>query len=172
MTYPKPKPTKQKHKKRRLGKSPRAVLEKQIEDILKLIIFWRDNQQCVMSAIDGARCGNGLMWNHYIAQKQSKWLRLELGNVFCGCGNHNLLDFRGDKTFSIWFIKTFGVAAAEAMNAEKAEHTGKKQTINELESLLAEYDNLYQNRFYCDSTFDGLVRAGYYGEIIKRAVGL
>lgn len=169
----KPKPEKQPRKKRKAKQTNRAILEKQIENIVKLIITWRDSQMCVMQNIDGGRCGNGLMWNHYIAQKQSNWLRLELGNVFLGCGNHNLLDFRGDKIFSLWFIKTFGVKAAEAMNAEKAAHSGgKKRTIDELESLLAQYDCLYQDRYYCDNTFEGLVENGYYGQIIKQAMGL
>jgi len=167
----KPKPTKEKRPKRKLSKSNRSLLEKQIEATLKLIIFWRDNQQCVMQNIDGARCGNGLMWNHFIAQKQSSWLRLELGNVFCGCGNHNLLDFRGDKTLSIWFMKTFGVDAAEAMNKEARTNSGKKRTIPELEALLAHYDDLYQNRFYIDSTQQGLIDAGYFGAIIKSDAG-
>ena len=165
----KPKPIKgDRPRKPKRSKSNRAILEKQIEDILKLIIFWRDNQICVMQNIDGARCGNGLMWNHFIAQKQSNWLRLELGNVFVGCGNHNLLDFRGDKTLSIWFMKTFGVQAAEAMNAEARAHSGgKKRTMPELEDLLAHYDELYQNRFYIDSTQAGLIAGGYFGDIIK-----
>lgn len=168
---PNPKPTKaDRPKKKRATKPHRAIVEKQVEEIVKLIIAWRDNQQCVMQNIDGGRCGNGLMWNHYIAQKQSNWLRLELGNVFFGCGNHNLLDFRGDKTFSIWFIKTFGVKAAEALQAEKAAHSGgKRRTVGELEDLLKQYDELYQNRYYCDSTFEGLIQGGYYGTIIRNS---
>ena len=94
----KPKPEKQKKTKRVPVEKRRKRLEKQIEDIIKLIIFWRDGQVCVMGKIDGGRCGNGLMWSHVIAQKQSSWLRIDLGNVVCGCGNHNLLDFHGDKT--------------------------------------------------------------------------
>jgi hypothetical protein len=163
----KPKPLHEK-KKRKSTKSRRAILEKQIEDVVKLIIFWRDNQQCVQVNQDGHRCGNGLMWGHYIAQKQSNWLRLELGNVFVQCGNHNQLDFRGDKSYSAWFISTFGIEAAQAMEAERDSHRGsKKRSIPELEELLKKYDELYQNRFYIDSTFDGLMQGGYFGDILR-----
>jgi hypothetical protein len=160
----KPKPEKVAKVKRVPVEKQRKKLEKQLEAIVKLIIFWRDGQECVMSKMDGSRCGNGLMWNHFIAQKQSHYLKFDLGNVFCGCGNHNLLDFRGDKTLSIWFMRTFGVDAAEAMS--NAAHNGKR-TIEELENLLAHYDSLYQNRYTVDLDLKSLIWAGFYGNIIK-----
>jgi len=166
---PKPKPAKEKKVKRVPIEKQRRKLEKQIEAIVKLIIFWRDGQQCVMSKIDGGRCGNGLMWNHFISQKQSGFLRLDLGNVFCGCGNHNLLDFRGDKTLAIWFMRTFGTTAAEAMQSAARDMRGKKRTLEELENLLAHYDDLYQNRYTTDLSISALIRNGYYGEIIKQS---
>ena len=165
---PCPKPTKEKKPKRVPIEKQRKKLEKQIEAMVKQIIFWRDGQVCVMGKIDGGRCGNGLMWNHFIAQKQSSYLRLDLGNVFVGCGSHNMLDFRGDKTLAIWFMRTFGTVAAEAMQAAAREHSGKKRTLDELETLLAHYDELYQNRYTVDLALSALIRAGYYGSIIKR----
>ena len=147
----------------------RKKLEKQIEGIVKLIIFWRDGQQCVMSKMDGKRCGNGLMWNHFIAQGQSRYLKFNLGNVFCGCGNHNMLDFHGDKTLPIWYMRTFGMRATEMVNAEK--RPGFKWQLHELEALLAHYDDLYQNRYTVDLDIKSLIRAGYYGEIVREAFG-
>src|SRR5688500_10099227 len=95
----------------------RKDLEKQLEAMVKLIIFWRDGLECVQKEQDGIRCGgNGLGWGHYIAQKQSDWLRYDLGNVFVQCSSHNKLDYHGDKTYGLWFDQTFGVYAAEAMN--------------------------------------------------------
>lgn len=135
--------------------------------MVKLIIFYRDGQQCVMRQIDGGRCGNGLMWNHFIAQKQSNWLKLDLGNVHVGCGNHNYLDFRGDKTFSVWFNKTFGFDNAVRMLQVSREMKGKKRTIAELAELLARYDELYQNRFTVESDLRSQIKAGWYGNIIK-----
>ena len=164
----KPKPEKYKKAKHVPIATQRKRLEKQIEEVVKLIIFWRDGQQCVMSKMDGGRCGNGLMWNHFIAQKQSHYLRLDLGNVFCGCGNHNMLDFHGDKTLSIWFMMTFGVQAAAAMAVQAKEHAGHKWEGYELEDMLIHYDELYQNRYTVDLDLPSLIEAGYYGEIIRQ----
>lgn len=158
---------KQKQVQRVPVEKQRRILEKQIEAVVKLIVAWRDGQVCVLSNIDGARCGNGLMWNHIIGQNQSRWLRLDLGNVVFGCGNHNMLDFHGDKTLWLWYVKTFGVTVAEAMQAEKMRHIGEKYQLCELEDMLAHYDNLYQNRHTAALTREGLVRGGYYGEIVK-----
>jgi hypothetical protein len=109
------------------------------------------------------------MWNHVIGQKQSHWLRLDLGNVFWGCGNHNMLDYHGDKTFFIWYCRTFHMRTAEAMNEEKQLHKGKKREIYELEEMLAHYEQLYQNRYYVELELDALINAGYYGEIVRKA---
>jgi len=165
--HPKPKPEKRKKTKRVPVEKRRKRLEKQLEGIVKLIIFWRDGQQCVQRNMDGARCGNGLMWGHYIAQKQSHWLKYDLGNVFVQCGSHNYLDFHGDKSYGVWFISTFGVDTAQAMENERNARRGHKHTIDELEIMLARYDDLYQNRFTVDLTMSGLVLGGYYGSIIK-----
>ena len=163
----KPKPEKQKKTKRVPIEKRRKRLEKQCADMLKLIIAWRDGQVCVMGQMDGARCGNGLMWNHLISQSQSAYLRLDLSNVFFGCGNHNLLDFHGDKTLTLWFVSTFGVPALQALQSASRENSGKKRTEAELETLLAHLDDQYQNRFTADLTIGGLVMGGYYGSIIK-----
>lgn len=165
-----PKPKKQAKVKRLPVEKRRRKLEKQIEEIGKLIMYWRDDQQCVMSKMDGARCGNGLMWNHFIGQNQSRYLRLDLGNFFCGCGNHNMLDFHGDKTLSIWFMQTFGVRTAAILNQQKLIHAGHKWQIDELEMLLAHYDDLYENRFTVDLDLQSLIKAGYYGELIRVAL--
>lgn len=165
----KPKPEKQKRPSCKRSKSSRAILEKQLEAIVKLIIFWRDGQECVQVRQDGGRCGNGLMWGHYIPQKQSHWLKFDLGNVFVQCGSHNNLDYRGDKSYSLWFISTFGTKAAEAMERAREFGRGNKRSIADLQEMLSHYDDLYQNRFYIDNTFEGLIKNGYYGEIIKNA---
>ena len=165
--HPHPKPEKQKKAKRVPVEAQKKKLEKQIEAIVKLIIFWRDGQVCVQSKTDGARCGNGLMWGHYIAQKQSHWLKFDLGNVFVQCGSHNYLDFHGDKSYGVWFMSTFGIDVAQVMEQSRDAHRGEKRTIDELETLLAHYDSLYQNRYTADLSLRGLILAGYYGQIIK-----
>lgn len=158
-----------KPKKPRKKKSNRKILEKQIADLVKLIICWRDGQRCVFGELDGTRCGNGLMWNHFIAQKQSHWLQIDLGNVTWGCGSHNFLDKHGDKTYSRWYVKNLGEAAMDAISLEAAIHKGKKRSVPELEVLLAHYEELYQNRYYVNLETDALVKAGYFGEIVRAA---
>jgi hypothetical protein len=167
---PKPKPEKTSVKRRNKSQNRRKILEKQIEEMVKLIVCWRDGATCVMNGFGG--CGNGLMWNHFIAQGQSHWLKFDLGNVHWGCGNHNLLDYRGSKVFAIWFSETFGHQAMFAMEIERQSHTGAngKRSIPELEAMLERYDELYQNRYMHGS--DDLheeVKGGYYGDVIRTA---
>jgi hypothetical protein len=163
----KPKPTKENKPKRVPVAKRRKILEKQCADMVKMIIAWRDGQVCVMGQMDGARCGNGLMWNHYIAQGTSPWMRLNLGNVYWGCGSHNLLDKYGDPILGIFVQDTFGTAAVKALREEAKLHTGIKHTEAELETILATLDELYQNRYTADLTLGGLVLGGYYGATIK-----
>jgi hypothetical protein len=167
--HPCPKPPKQ--GKPRKAKMPTRfeILEQQVEDTMKLIICWRDEQQCVMRDIDGIRCGNGLMWNHYISQGQSHWMKYDLGNAYWGCGNHNLLDKEGDPTLGIWVQSTFGNAAVLALQAEARVHSGNKlqRTEQDLEELLADYEALYQRRYYVDTDIPSRIAAGYYGNLIK-----
>ena len=164
-----PKPSKEKKVKRVPAEKRRKKLEKQIEAIAKMIMFWRDGQVCVMAEIDGARCGGGLMWNHVLRQQQSHWLKLDLSNFVCGCGNHNLLDFHGDKTLTLWYCQTFGVRALQALQAEAQAHKGQKRTEYELEEMLAGYDQLYQNRYTTDLDIASLVAGGFYGDTIRKA---
>lgn len=172
---PKPKPVKQPKGKRVTSPSRRAILEKQLEAIVKMIVFWRDGSQCVLQNIDGHRCGGKMNWGHFIPRARSKYLKYDLA-TFVQCDSHNLIhDSRktggGDPIFGLWFAKTFGVEALQAMSNAQREHLGAngKHSIPELEEMLAHYDDLYQNRFYIDNTFDGLVQGGFYGEIIKAA---
>ena len=167
--HPKPKPTKKKKVKRVPVAKRKKILEKQLADIAKMIIAWRDGQVCVMGQIDGARCGNGLMWNHFIAQGQSAWMRHDLGNIYWGCGSHNMLDKWGDPILGIWVQDTFGSKAVLALRAEAKAHIKMERTEHELESLLAHYDELYQNRFYVNLDLQSLIKAGYYGEIVRLA---
>ena len=164
----KPKPEKQKKQKKAKVMPKRKMLEAQIEAISKLIVFWRDGCQCVEADIDGVRCGGGNQWGHYIPRQQSRWLKYDLGNTFSQCRNHNNLHDKGSQTMGTWFSSTFGVQAALAMEKERDAHRGEKnKTVQELEEMLAHYDELYQNRYTADLTIGGLVMGGYYGEIIK-----
>jgi len=165
----KPKPTKaDRPKKTPRPKNRRKILESQLEDICKAIVFWRDGAECVERFIDGNRCGGGIQWGHYIPRQQSGWLKYEIGNTFCQCRNHNNLHDKGSQTMAAWFGGVFGVNAQMKMEVERDAHRGKSQrTIQELEELLAYYDELYQNRFYVHLNLNTLMNAGYYGKIYK-----
>jgi len=164
----KPKPTKEKKQKKAKVLPRRKLLEQQIEATSKLIVFWRDGQQCIEVEIDGVRCGGGNQWGHYIPRKQSHWLKYDLGNTFCQCRNHNNLHDKGSQTMGAWFSMTFGADTALAMEQVRNAHRGeKKMTVQELEELLAHFDDLYQNRYTVNLDLRSLIAAGYYGETIK-----
>ena len=167
----KPKPSKEtREKKHKPSKPKRAILERQIEDMCKQIVFWRDACLCVEVDIDGVRCGGGIQWGHYIPRKQSRWLKYEIGNTFAQCRNHNNLHDKGAQTMGVWFASTFGVDAAKAMEAERDMHRGEKnKTVQELEDYLASLDQLYQNRYTTDLDLLSLVRGGFYGDVIRKA---
>jgi len=151
-------------KKEPLGKR-KARVEKQLEAMVKMIIAWRDGQECVMKG--RGKCGNGLMWNHLVSQAKSPWLKYDLGNVFWGCGVHNFEDRFGSSVMPAWFISVFGEAAFLALDTARQFHVGMKYSLDDLEEMLAHYDNLYQNRFTVNLDIASLVDAGYYGSIIK-----
>lgn len=90
-----------------------------------------------------------------------------MGNVYWGCGSHNLLDKWGDPILGIWVQDTFGAGAVLALRNEAKAHTNKKRTEYELEEMLAGYDLLYQSRYTTDLDTASLVAAGFYGDIIK-----
>lgn len=171
---PKPKPERKPKGKRTFSKPRRKVLEMQLEAIVKQIVFWRDGGQCVEREIDGGRCGNVMQWGHFIPRARSKYLKYDLA-TFVQCNNHNLIhDSRktggGDPVFGLWFTKKFGITALEMLSRTQRENIDSKdRTIPELEEMLEHYDNLYQDRYYVSLDTPSLVKAGYYGEIIKEA---
>lgn len=165
--HPYPKPEKQK-KTRRTAKSRRKILEGQLEAIIKEIVFWRDGQQCVEKEIDGARCGNGLQWGHYVPRKQSAWLKYSLV-TFCQCGSHNYLHDKGAQTMATWFAMTFGTLAMQRIEEDVREHRGKDRTIAELEDMLQDYDTMFDTRYYVGLDLCSLVEAGFYGQVIRQA---
>lgn len=168
-----PKPVKKPKGKKKLSKSRRKILEAQLEAIVKQIVFWRDGAECVLKHIDGGRCGGKLNWGHFVPRSRSRWLKYDLA-TFVQCDSHNLIhDSRktggGDPIFGLWFSKTFGLPALEAISDEQRGHIGGNQSVPELEEMLAHYDELYQNRYFVKLEVLDLVRAGYYGEVIRKA---
>jgi hypothetical protein len=119
--------------------------------------------------VDGARCGGGIQWGHYIPRSESKWLKYDLGNSFSQCRNHNNLHDKGSQTMGTWFTKEFSQEVADAMQAERNAHRGgEDRPLFELEEMIAEYTELYQNRFYVNagSLYDLIVQ-GFYGKVVQ-----
>ena len=81
-----------------------------------------------------------------------------------------MLDKWGDPILGIWVQDTFGSKAVLALRAEAKAHVKMERTEYELEQLLAHYDELYQNRFYVNLDLQSLIKAGYYGEIVRLAL--
>ena len=162
----KPKPPKRVKGKRR-AMPRRKQLEQQLEAVVKLIVFWRDAQACVLADIDGGRCRGDIQWGHFIPRKSSKYLKFDLA-TFSQCRGHNFLHDKNDPIFGIWFGKTFGLAAQEALSVEQRAHTGANydQTVDDLEAMLARYLELFENRYYVELDKASLIAAGYYGDII------
>ena len=161
-------------KKEPLGKRKKRV-EEQLEAMVKLIVHWRDSSQCVLREIDGGRCGGKVNWGHFIPRARSAYLKYDLA-TFIQCDSHNLIhDSRktggGDPIFQLWMAQTFGYNVVMALSVEQRAHIGRdgKHSLDELEAMLAHYDELYQNRYTVNLDTKSLIEAGYYGEIIRAA---
>jgi len=76
-------------------------------------------------------------------------------------------DHFGSTVMPAWFASMFGAAALDAMDLARDVHVGLKRDLSELETMLAHYEELYQNRFTVNLDTESLVKAGYYGDIVK-----
>lgn len=159
----KPKPVHEKKGKKLTASKRRRLLDKEAEALLRELNEWRDGGMCVLHEIDGARCGGSLTpWSHYIPQIQSPWLVRAIGNTFITCASHNLLHHHKDPVFGIWYSKTFGVAANEAIWREKVAHTGKRALEWETEERIERLKYLLDNRPY-SYEIGHLIEGGFYG---------
>lgn len=173
MPIGKPKPQKQAKKSRKARTMPRRKqVEQQLESIVKRIVFWRDGSECVLRHIDGGRCRGKMNWGHFVPRKSSRFLKYDLA-TFVQCDGHNFLHDRSDPIFGLWFSKTFGLAAHEALSVKQRANTGAnyEQSTQDLEVMLERYLEMYDNRFYVGLDLDSLITAGYYGQTVADAYG-
>ena len=72
-----------------------------------------------------------------------------------------------------WFGQTFGAVSQVALEHERnmARQLQHKHSPADLEMMIAHYDELYQNRYFVEMDTESLIRAGYYGEVIREALG-
>ena len=175
--YPKDRQLKQRRAKHRRV-NERKKLEKRAEELVKQVIYWRDGMACVLVADEGGRCGGQLVWGHVQTQHNSPWLRYSLSNVFVICSNHNLLDHNGDKGYGNWYSRKWGQQAADDLQAEMVAHVGKKPGVVETREHVAHLEELVEAmhlfpitglREKPDHEEVELVKAGFYGPIIKEA---
>jgi len=159
----KPKPAPKAKGKKLTAPKRRRLLDKEAEALLRELNEWRDGGECVLKEIDGARCrGNLTPWSHYIPQIQSPWLVRAIGNTFITCAGHNLLHHHKDPVFGIWYSKTFGVAANEAILREKIARTGTHALEWETEERIERLKYLLDNKPY-SYEIDHLIEGGFYG---------
>jgi len=152
------------------NKTPRQRLQEALEVMCKAVVFWRDGDRtCVISDMDGGRCGGGRQWGHVLARTSSAWLKYDLGNTFAQCATHNRIH-PDDPIYYDWWRAKFGRRAWERLNQTMRAFQNCDHTLSELEDMLDNLNTLYDERFYhgTDSLTE-LVRAGYYGEVVKVA---
>lgn len=160
---PKLKPTKQPKGKKLTAPKRRKLLEKELESLMRELVWWRDGSTCVLKDIDGSKCGNGTQWGHFVPRSRSSYLVYRLGNSYVQCGNHNLMHHHEDPVFGVWYSGTFGQAAAEAILADVRAHKGKKPVEWELQEWIDELKALLDDR-PATYTQELLIERGYYGK--------
>ena len=171
--HPKPKPERIRNKtgRPRPPKTNRKKLTDRLDDLCRELTKWRDGVLCVEVDIDCGHCYGVSQWGHVIPQANSAWLKHDPGNSFRQCSGHNGLHSRkqNDSIYYIWFASKFGPAALLALRNVAKEHANKKRrTIPELQEQLAELQRLYDDRHsHGTDTLEELVKAGYYGDIVK-----
>jgi len=159
---PKPKPVREPKAKKLTAPKRRKLLEKEVEALMRELVWWRDGSRCVLAEIDGKKCGNGIQWGHFIPRSRSAYMVYILGNSFCQCGNHNLMHKHEDPVFGVWYSGTFGQAASEAILADVRAHAGKKPAEWELQEWIDELRSLLDDR-PAVHTLELLIERGYYG---------
>ena len=158
---PCPKPVKQKRKKRAPNPNSQKELEKRLEALVRKIVFWRDSGKCIEADIDGGRCSDVLQWGHWIARKQSAWMKLTLA-TFVQCSNHNGLEYHGDKTMTKVVSRLLGQTWIDRVTDEQMAHRGQKPNVDDLKARIQICEMLWEHRPIVYDTAR-LLELGYYG---------
>ena len=140
-----------------------------VKVLCREITYWRDGLQCVERNIDGGHCGGGMQWGHVVPQGQSAYLALDLGNAHVQCAAHNTIHGHFQAVYNDWVRSKFGNRSFDALKQARSDYEGYQFDEPELLEKLAQYNELYDNRFHASVDVESLVSAGYYGEFIKEA---
>jgi hypothetical protein len=177
-----PKPVKHKHKwvkkvcaicgKKHKPKyvPPRERVKHELYALLSQIVRWRDGG-CVLRDTDGQRC-YGFETDSHVYPRGEYGVTFDLLNNHDECQGHNNLHNSRPSIYNQWFKDTFGKAAWDYLTEKAAACEGEKSlSTQELQELLAEYQELWDNR---PANYDRqqLIELGYFGSWMKSRVGI
>lgn len=144
-----PKPVKQKKKKRGKYVSPRKLLERDLDKVFAEYIKLRDDYKCVICGTDRQpQCG------HLVTRSCTR-LRWSTENAACQCAGHNLQHEYRPEIFTNWYIQAHGVETYKELY-RLSQIPAFRWSIEELESILSELqsklDNLKGRAVYNEPT--------------------
>jgi hypothetical protein len=134
--YPKPKPLK--HKKKRKSVSRRVYLERTLDKLVSDIVILRDG-----GCVTPNGCSGHLTCSHFYPRGQKK-VRYSLVNCNCQCSTHNRRHNYYESYYAEYMLKTYTKEQLLEV-VEGANIKGWKWTVPELERILLEYQQVYQD---------------------------
>ena len=125
--HPKPKPTKQAKAKKRKKKTPRQMLERQLDAVVREIVLKRDGRCVVCGKTTNLQCG-------HLITRTKRGVRWDLKNCNVQCAGCNFCHEHNPHPYTHWFIQRYGLPEYENLFA-RSEAIGKF-TLDELETML------------------------------------
>ena len=133
---PKPKPTKSTRPKRHKKKTPRQKIVKQLDELVREIVFMRD-PYCVPLAYKGEGINHrGVDQPGHIISRANKPVCWDLRNVHRQDANDNLLHEYYPEVYNQWYIKTFGLDSWDELVNDSRKVW--KYSMDDLETLYIE----------------------------------
>lgn len=141
---PKPKPEKKAKVKKRKKRTPRQIVTRDLDTLVREIVFYRDPQsvplsyhvQTVGDAYEYAIRHSGVDQPGHIISRAKIAVRWDLFNVHKQDANDNLLHEYYPEVYIQWFIKCFGLEQWENMVNDSRIIT--KYSMDDLETLYVE----------------------------------
>lgn len=148
-------------------KTERQMYQEALDYLMREITKWRDGVRCV---IHGDACGQYSEWGHVIPQGSCSYLVYSLSNSFRQSNTCNQVHRFVQAPYYDWYKAKFGNLAYKMLVDAWRNSPNGGQSTQKLIELLPNYVELYNNRFSMNgATITELVKANYYGEIIKEA---
>lgn len=139
-----PKPTKKPKGKPRKKKTPRQIIVRDLDTLVREIVFYRDPESAhlyyksekIDDAYEYALKHSGIDQPGHIISRGRVAVRWDLYNVHKQDANDNLLHEFYPEVYTDWFIQNFGVERYEKMVDESRVIT--KYSMDDLETLYIE----------------------------------